>query len=131
VNAIFVPSGDQAGNSSMKSPSAPSVRFTGLEPSAFMTKMSWLPSRLLEKAIFVPSGDHAASSSRNALFVRFVGFDPSAPTTKSSRSLIPPWYLVKATFVPSGDQAGRKLPVGEIVFVMQVGFAPSASMTKI
>ena len=30
-------------------------------PSAFITKMCGVPSRLLEKAIFRPSGDHAGS----------------------------------------------------------------------
>jgi hypothetical protein len=70
VNTIFVPSGDQAGDSSIEFESVPSVRLTTFEPSAFMTKMSGLPSRLLEKAIFVPSGDQAALEFRSPLAAR-------------------------------------------------------------
>src|SRR6476659_3590511 len=59
----------------------------------------------------VPSGDHAGPSSHSALWVSWVGFEPSAFMTQISRSPsgLPPLRLAslsKAIFVPSSDQAG-------------------------
>src|SRR6266702_378399 len=57
-NAIFVPSGDQAG---ARLTDALFVRFTTFPPSVSMTKMSILPPQLRSdaNAIRSPAGDHA------------------------------------------------------------------------
>jgi hypothetical protein len=58
ANAIFVPSGDQAGDQ-FESSSGVLVRLVCVLPSAFMTKISELVPVFRVKAIFVPSGDQA------------------------------------------------------------------------
>src|SRR2546428_192358 len=58
VNAIFIPSGDQAGQ---KSPAGLSVIRGGTEPSASITKISSLPSPWLVETILLPSGDPAGT----------------------------------------------------------------------
>ena len=68
-------SGCQSGPSSK---AGPLVKLVGPVPSAFMTKISKAPSRLLVKAICVPSGDQAGRESLAALPDRLVGPVPSA-----------------------------------------------------
>ena len=53
AKAIFVPSGDQAGEVSMRR--VGSSAGTTSVPSLFMTKISTLPARVLEKTILSPS----------------------------------------------------------------------------
>jgi hypothetical protein len=67
AKAIFVPSGDQAGS---KSSNGLLVRLVCPDPSAFITKISSSPVRLLTKAIFEPSGDQAGWPSSAAFVVR-------------------------------------------------------------
>ena len=74
-NAIFVPSGDHAGPTSV---AALFVTFAGLVPSAFMTKISGLPVRSDTNAILVPSGDQAGCSSAVRFVVSRVTPVPSA-----------------------------------------------------
>src|SRR5262245_23797032 len=80
VKAMRVPSGDQAGLRRRRFSPCVEVRFTGLEPSAFMTKMSLDEA----KAMRVPSGDQAGSELFLPVFVRFTGLEPSASITKMS-----------------------------------------------
>ena len=60
LNAIFAPSGDQAGSESR---AGLSVSLVSAEPSAFITYISSLPSRSERNAIFAPSGDHVGATS--------------------------------------------------------------------
>src|SRR5918911_2180098 len=72
LNAILLPSGDQAGLVSEE----PEVSCFGSEPSAFMTQI-WSPGKVSATyAIFVPSGDHAGSMASTP-GVRFVALLPS------------------------------------------------------
>ena len=72
-NAIFVPSGDQAGYS-------PYTRLSCLrpDPSGRMTQIVLFPARTEPKAIFVPSGDQAGEKSTPRPLVRFRFREPSA-----------------------------------------------------
>ena len=81
------------------------VRLVGDPPSAFITKISWLPMRVVSNAILVPSGDHDGARSSAGSFVTSTGFDPSEPITQMS--LVPPLALTKAIFVPSGENVGE------------------------
>ena len=69
------PSGDQAGSLSS---AALFVRFVTPVPSAFMTKISSLPVRLLTKAISEPSGEKAGAPSSASVLVSRVWPLPSA-----------------------------------------------------
>jgi hypothetical protein len=57
------------------------VTWVGLEPSAFMTKMSQSP-HWLSNAIRCPSGDHSGRRSSHPEFVRFIWPVPSLFITK-------------------------------------------------
>ena len=59
------------------------VRLTGLLPSAFITKISLFPVRLLKKAICAASGDQVGRKSSPAALVRRVGWRRWRPSRRS------------------------------------------------
>src|SRR5437773_10154826 len=122
-NAILLPSGDHAGLRSTWAGSL--VSWTTAEPSVFITKIWYTPSRALTEAILVPSGDHAGwLLYPPGVLVNCVGAVPSALIVKTSRSP-PPRNLPNAILLPSGDHAGNS---SVLVFVSPTTPVPSALM---
>ena len=101
------PSGDQAGSRSSMSLLVSRVIS---EPSAFIAYISWLPSRLDEKAMRRPSGDHAGQSSQASLSVSRIIPEPSAFAAYISR--LPSRLDTKAILCPSGDQTCCRYRIG-------------------
>jgi hypothetical protein len=109
VNAIFVPSGDQAGS---RSSHALSVSRRSADPSTPIEKSS-LPAaakRCVSNAMRAPSGDHAGSRSFAAVCVTGRGPLPSGATTQMLKT--PRCPDSNATRRPSGDHAGAESKVG-------------------
>ena len=124
LNAIFVPSGDQAGSDSR---AGLLVSRVCPVPSAFITYISELLSRPDTNAIFAPSGDQAGTRSRSELSVSLVCPEPSGFITYISS--LPSRLELNAIFVPSGDQAGSDSRAG--LLVSRVCPVPSAFITYI
>src|SRR5262249_12926169 len=103
LNTIFVPSGDQAGNSSAL------VLFVSLVcplPSAFIEYISSLPSRSLMNTILLPSADQAAKLLLDSVLVNMVSPEPSGLIVKMAhlpalnrRNAIFPFCPGNAAFV--------------------------------
>src|SRR5690348_13160272 len=81
--ANLLPSGDHDGLSS--NAFGLFVRFTGLDPSAFITQTSPMSARRLWNAIFAPLGDQAASASSAGLLVRLTSPVPFTLMRKISK----------------------------------------------
>jgi hypothetical protein len=84
------------------------VMFVCPEPSAFMTKMSSFPIRVLENAIWLPSDDHVGFRLDPADIVSCLSSVPSEFTTKISplpSTVVSP--LVNAMVRPDGEIAGQ------------------------
>ena len=122
ANAIFAPSGDQAGSESR---TLSLVRFVCPDPLGFIRWISQLRPVLHPNAILSPSGDQVGWKSHSPLPVSWVCPDPSAFITWilwcSSRS---DW---NAILLPSGDQLGTRS--SSVLLVSCVTLAPSASIT--
>ena len=109
--------------------------FLTFEPSASITWMSEVPSRLLAKTICLPSGDQLGCESLFlrgvALLVRFTGFEPSASILKISKS--PVRLELNTICVPSGDQSPTKVAplLGPSLVSGPTRLLPSASILKI
>src|SRR5687768_8458740 len=96
--------GDQTGVVHADACESQNVSLVGDEPSAFMTKISLVPVRVLRNAMRWPSGDQVGSSSIAASLVRRRLFRPSGLRTQMSP--FPPSTQSNAIRAPSGDHDG-------------------------
>jgi hypothetical protein len=116
ANAMWVPSGDQAGP---KSPEGSSVRRTRSVPSAAIEQMSTFPATTSHwKASRAPSGDQVGRPADPTSCVSCVTPDPSAFMTKIW--VLPARLLSNAIFDPSGDHAGAVSAAGSWVRFVRV-----------
>src|SRR6266705_3013203 len=99
-NAICAPSGDQA----RSHPETPAPTCLTSLPSAFITAITPVVYRVVEKAMFRLSGDHVGPESEAGSVVSRAKLVPSGFMRYSSEC--PSRVVIKAILPPSGDHAG-------------------------